>query len=80
MEMLYSIIASSGLILTALARQVRVHLRDRDDREFAQYLFDQTRSTDALGGFAALVRQRRELNRAPLIARDSPPDPMRPPP
>lgn len=41
-----------------LAYQWRLHARDNRDREFARYVFDQTRSTDALSGYSNHVAVR----------------------
>lgn len=48
----------TGGATTALV-QLRLHLRDQADRQFARYVFDQTRSTRALHGYARLLHERR---------------------
>lgn len=40
---------------TAIFVQLRLWHRDHSRLKFARYVFDHTRSTDALGGFARLV-------------------------
>ena len=52
---------SGGAFLTVALIQLRLFLRDRGDRKFARYVFDQTRSTTALRGYAELVEKRRRL-------------------
>jgi hypothetical protein len=59
MYAIYAIVASTGVTVGTVARQIRIHVRDRDDRRFARHVFDHTRSTAELGGFANLVERRR---------------------
>ena len=40
---------------TAIFVQLRLWYRDHSRLKFARYVFDHTRSTDALGGFAGLA-------------------------
>ena len=47
--------------LSALLWHWRIHVRDRDDRTFVRHVFDNTLSTDAVDGYARLLRSRRSL-------------------
>jgi hypothetical protein len=53
------------MLIIGLVRQARLHLRDKGDRDLAKHMFDQTRSTQALSGYADVVRSRSR----PLIAK-----------
>lgn len=65
----YLIIVGTGVAVGTVARQVRLHIRDRDDRCFFRHVFDQTRSTDGGHGFVEFIHERRPPD---LIARPKP--------
>lgn len=45
-----------------IVRQVRIGLRDREDRKFVRHVFDQTRSPEVLPTLVRLRESDRQLN------------------
>jgi hypothetical protein len=64
MDVLHLLLAGGGTAaLAGVAYQLRVHLRDRGDRTFAKYVFDQTRNVDASVEILSVRRARGQPRR-----------------
>ena len=64
MDVVHLLLAGgSTAALTGVAYQLRVHLRDRGDRKFAKYIFDQTRNVDASVEILSVRRARGQPRR-----------------
>ena len=75
MDIIYLIASGGGLALLGVVRQVRIGLNRRGDRQFARHVFDQTRSTTALDGYAELIDKNKtwELTVPRLRIKNEPP-------
>jgi hypothetical protein len=65
MQMLVYLGAGGGLGIAAILRQIRLYLRDKEDRRLFRHMFDQTRATDGGDGYTRFVHERSR----PLIER-----------
>ena len=66
----YLIPILTGGGLTAILVRVRLMLRDKRELDLARHVFDQTRSTDGLDGYARVIQARK--------GKGSPPPPEQP--